>query len=36
VEPVAPVKAYVERWNARAVVKTVNDIEAKLLTGRGA
>jgi glutathione S-transferase len=31
VESVGPVKAYVERWNARPVVKTVADIDAKLL-----
>jgi glutathione S-transferase len=36
VEPVAPVKAYVERWNARPSVKTVGDIDRKLLAGREA
>jgi len=36
VEPVPPVKAYVERWNARPSVKTVGDIDAKLLAERGA
>jgi hypothetical protein len=30
------VKAYVERWNARPSVKTVGDIDAKLLAERGA
>jgi hypothetical protein len=30
-ESVGPVKAYVERWNTRPVVKTVADIDAKLL-----
>jgi glutathione S-transferase len=30
-ESVGPVKAYVERWNARPVVKTVAEIDAKLM-----
>ena len=31
IEAVAPIKAYVERWNARPVVKTVAQIDADLL-----
>jgi glutathione S-transferase len=34
VESVGPVKAYVERWNARPVVKTVAAIDAKLIAAR--
>jgi glutathione S-transferase len=35
-EAVTPVKAYVERWNARPVVRTVADIDAKILAERDA
>jgi glutathione S-transferase len=31
VEPVAPIKAYIDRWNARPSVKKVAAIDAKLL-----
>jgi len=34
VESAGPVKAYVERWNARPVVKTVAEIDAKLQAAR--
>jgi glutathione S-transferase len=33
-ESVGPVKAYVERWNARPVVKTVAHIDSQLLAAR--
>jgi len=36
VEAVAPIKAYVERWNARPSVKKVAEIDAKLLKAQGA
>jgi len=36
VEAVAPVKAYVDRWNARPSVKKVAEIDAKLLKAQGA
>lgn len=35
VEPVAPVKNYVDRWNARPSVKKVADIDAGLLRDQG-
>ena len=36
VQAVPPVKAYVERWNALPVVKTVADIDARLIAERDA
>jgi glutathione S-transferase len=36
VEPVAPIKAYIDRWNARPSVKKVAAIDAKLLEGHAA
>jgi glutathione S-transferase len=36
VESVGPVKAYVERWNARPAVKAVAEIDAKILAANGA
>lgn len=33
-EAVPPVKAYIERWNERPVVKVVADIDARLLAAR--
>ena len=35
-EPVPPIKAYVERWNARPSVKAVQEIDAKLLKAQAA
>ena len=36
IEPVTPIKAYVERWNARPSVKKVAAIDAKLLAEQAA
>ncbi len=36
VEPVAPIKAYIDRWNARPSVKKVAAIDAKLLAEQAA
>jgi glutathione S-transferase len=36
VEPVAPIKAYVDRWNARPSVAKVAQIDAQLLQDQGA
>jgi hypothetical protein len=35
VEPVAPIKAYVDRWNARPSVSRVAQIDADLLKAQG-
>jgi hypothetical protein len=35
VEAVAPIKSYVERWNARPSVKKVAQIDAELLKAQG-
>jgi glutathione S-transferase len=36
VDAVAPIKSYVDRWNARPSVKRVAEIDAKLLQAQGA
>jgi glutathione S-transferase len=35
IEAVAPIKAYIDRWNARPSVKKVAQIDAELLKAQG-
>jgi glutathione S-transferase len=34
-DPVPPIKAYIDRWNARPSVKRVAEIDAQLLKTQG-